>query len=120
MRPETKEGADTAVGSLLRGSFTFYQATAGDVEEGGMKRGGRGGGCFQFVSGAEAIPPLFSCFGLHQPKEVINESDWRRERFYRVVAAVSSGLQVLRYSGPVPAAPCEEEEEDLTTDQLTG
>lgn len=32
MRPETKERADTNVGSVLRGSFTFYQATAGDME----------------------------------------------------------------------------------------
>lgn len=39
MRPETKERADTTVGPVLRGSFTFYQATAGDVEEGGMRRG---------------------------------------------------------------------------------
>lgn len=43
MRPETKERADTTVGLVLRGSFTFYQATAGDVEEGGMKKGGGGG-----------------------------------------------------------------------------
>lgn len=31
MRPETKERADTIIGSVLRGSFTFYQATAGDM-----------------------------------------------------------------------------------------
>lgn len=31
MRPETKERADTITGSVLRGSFTFYQATAGDM-----------------------------------------------------------------------------------------
>lgn len=38
MRPETKERADTIIGSALRASFTFYQATAGDM---GMW-GGRG------------------------------------------------------------------------------
>lgn len=38
MRPETKERADTIIGSVLRGSFTFYQATAGDM------RWGWGGG----------------------------------------------------------------------------
>lgn len=37
MRPETKERADTIIGCVLRGSFTFYPATAGDT-------GGRGGG----------------------------------------------------------------------------
>lgn len=37
MRPETKEMADTIIGWVLRGSFTFYPATAGDT-------GGRGGG----------------------------------------------------------------------------
>lgn len=31
MRPETKERADTIIGSVLRGSFTLYQATAGDM-----------------------------------------------------------------------------------------
>lgn len=31
MRPETKERPDTIIGSVLRGSFTFYQATAGDM-----------------------------------------------------------------------------------------
>lgn len=31
MRPETKERADTIIGSALRASFTFYQATAGDM-----------------------------------------------------------------------------------------
>lgn len=31
MRLETKERADTIIGSVLRGSFTFYQATAGDM-----------------------------------------------------------------------------------------
>lgn len=36
MRPETKERADTITGSVLRGSFTFYQATAGDMR-GGME-----------------------------------------------------------------------------------
>lgn len=30
MRPETKERADTIIGSVLRGSFTLYQATAGE------------------------------------------------------------------------------------------
>lgn len=31
MRPETKERADTIIGSVLKGSFTLYQATAGDM-----------------------------------------------------------------------------------------
>lgn len=34
MRAETKERADTITGSVLRGSFTFYQATAGDMGRG--------------------------------------------------------------------------------------
>lgn len=49
MRPETKERADTTIGSVVRGSFTFYQAIAGDLEEGGMKRR-RKRRCFQFAS----------------------------------------------------------------------
>lgn len=70
MRPETKERADTTVGSVLRGSFTFYQATAGDVEEGGMRREREEGerrrkrlgkkGCFQFASFSQK-KKLFQC-----------------------------------------------------------
>lgn len=41
MRPETKERADTIIGSVLRGSFTFYQATAGDMR--GEMEAGRAG-----------------------------------------------------------------------------
>lgn len=67
MRPETKERADTTAGSVLRGSFTFYQATAGDVEEGGMKRGG-GGGVFSLRaflrSGADLVAPVGPSDGL--------------------------------------------------------
>jgi len=49
MRPETKERADTFIGSVLRGSFTLCQATAGDMrgrneaETQGETRHGRGG-----------------------------------------------------------------------------
>lgn len=47
MRPETKERADTSAGSLLRGSFTFYPATAGDMrgerERGRNREGGTQG-----------------------------------------------------------------------------
>lgn len=38
MRPETKERADTIIGPVLRGSFTFYQATAGDMGGSGWRR----------------------------------------------------------------------------------
>lgn len=45
MRPESKERPDTIIGSALRASFTFCQATAGDMrgEEGerGRKQRGR-------------------------------------------------------------------------------
>lgn len=37
MRPETKERADTIIGSALRASFTFYQATAGDMGMWGVR-----------------------------------------------------------------------------------
>lgn len=41
MRPETKERADTIIGYALRGSFTFYQATAGDIRGERWKQNGR-------------------------------------------------------------------------------
>lgn len=41
MRPETKERADTII-SALRASFTFYQATAGDMGMWGGAGGDRG------------------------------------------------------------------------------
>lgn len=43
MRPETKERADTIIGSVLRGSFTFHPATAGDMRGGGGERDRAGG-----------------------------------------------------------------------------
>lgn len=47
MRAETKERADTIICSVLRGSFTFYQATAGDMrgerERAGNQEGERAG-----------------------------------------------------------------------------
>lgn len=41
MRPETKERPDTIIGSVPRGSFTFYQATAGDMRGERARDGGR-------------------------------------------------------------------------------
>lgn len=44
MRPETKERADTIIGHVLRGSFTLYQATAGDMRGERRRRGAGGAG----------------------------------------------------------------------------
>lgn len=55
MRPETKERADTIIGSVLRGSFTFHPATAGDMRGRGAREteleergGGRKKKCVRF------------------------------------------------------------------------
>lgn len=63
MRPETKERADTIIGSALRASFTFYQATAGDMGTWGVRE----------LRGAE---PEERRGSRHQKKEKKKEMSW--------------------------------------------
>lgn len=93
MRPETKERADTIIGSVLRGSFTFYQATAGDMRgrEGEIEP--REEGRKSWRSGEAALKKHVSFKSANMISLVeLNHSRWRQIFFFLVKAALINSI----------------------------